>query len=63
MNEEYGLAMSSPLAGLGITNPVLAAPMAGGPSTPGFVIEAVSLGKFPLSAREEFAEVERTGAH
>jgi NAD(P)H-dependent flavin oxidoreductase YrpB (nitropropane dioxygenase family) len=34
----------SPLAGLGIANPVIAAPMAGGPTVPAFVIAASSAG-------------------
>jgi len=42
--------MSSPLAALGVTNPVLAAPMAGGPSTPGFVIEAGRAGSLGFVA-------------
>jgi nitronate monooxygenase len=36
--------MSSPLPGLGLTAPVLAAPMAGGPSTPALVTAAASTG-------------------
>lgn len=36
--------MSSPLTGLGLTSPVLAAPMAGGPSTPALVTAAARAG-------------------
>lgn len=36
--------MGSPLSGLGVTAPVLAAPMAGGPSTPALVTAAASAG-------------------
>src|SRR5689334_25166452 len=36
--------MSSPLSGLGLENPVLAAPMAGGPSTPALVAAAADAG-------------------
>jgi nitronate monooxygenase len=36
--------MSSPLSGLGVTAPVLAAPMAGGPSTPALVTAAADAG-------------------
>ncbi len=42
--------MSSPLSALGITNPVLAAPMAGGPSTPELVIEAGRAGSLGFVA-------------
>ena len=36
--------VTSPLAGLGITSPVIAAPMAGGPSVPDLVVAAESVG-------------------
>ena len=42
--------MSSPLSALGITNPVLAAPMAGGPSTPELVVEAGRAGSLGFVA-------------
>lgn len=58
--------MSSPLAGLGCTLPVLAAPMAGGPGTPALVIAAAAVGglgflaagyKSPQAVAAELAEV------
>jgi nitronate monooxygenase len=42
--------MTSPLVGLGISNPVLAAPMAGGASTPELVIEAGRAGSLGFVA-------------
>lgn len=53
--------MSFPLSDLGVTNPVLAAPMAGGPGTPGLVVAAAragSLGFLPAGYRtpQLFAE-------
>jgi NAD(P)H-dependent flavin oxidoreductase YrpB (nitropropane dioxygenase family) len=42
--------MNSPLTGLGVTNPALAAPMAGGPSTPEFVVEAGRTGSLGFVA-------------
>ncbi|MGW4771937.1 nitronate monooxygenase [Nocardia sp. NPDC004278] len=42
--------MGSPLTGLGVMNPVLAAPMAGGPSTPEFIIEAGRAGSLGFVA-------------
>lgn len=36
--------MTSPLAGLGVSSPVLAAPMAGGPSTPALVVATAQAG-------------------
>ncbi len=62
--------MSPPLDALGVTNPVLAAPMAGGPSTPEFVIatgEAGSLGfvaagyKDVAALSEQIAAVRASG--
>jgi nitronate monooxygenase len=41
---------NGPLAELGVTNPVLAAPMAGGPSTPALVIAASSAGSLGFLA-------------
>lgn len=53
--------MISPLDGLGITNPVLAAPMAGGPTTPAMVAAAASVGSLGFipagyKTTEAFAE-------
>ncbi|SDO61651.1 NAD(P)H-dependent flavin oxidoreductase YrpB, nitropropane dioxygenase family [Nakamurella panacisegetis] len=58
--------MSSPFDALGVTNPVVAAPMAGGPSTPALVIAAARAGslgflaagyKSPAAVAEEIATV------
>jgi len=58
------------LAGLGLTHPVLAAPMAGGPSTPALVVAAARAGslgllaagyKTPQLLSEQIAEVRRQG--
>ena len=60
--------MHSALTGLGVTNPVLAAPMAGGPSTPELVVAAARAGslgflgggyKTPDALAEQIAEVRR----
>lgn len=62
--------MSFPLSDLGVTNPVLAAPMAGGPGTPALVgaaAQAGSLGFLPAGYRtpqvfaEQLAAVRATG--
>lgn len=42
--------MSAPFSGLGLSNPVLAAPMAGGPSTPALVIAADRAGSLGFLA-------------
>ncbi|HMC40849.1 MAG TPA: nitronate monooxygenase [Acidimicrobiales bacterium] len=42
--------MDGPLASLGLTNPVLAAPMSGGPTTPAMVVAAASVGSFGFLA-------------
>lgn len=62
--------MSSPLTALGVTNPVLAAPMAGGPSTVEFVIAAGAAGsvgfvaagyKDPDALSQQIAAVRASG--
>lgn len=42
--------MKSPLADLNLTNPVMAAPMAGGPSTPDYVVAAAGTGSLGFLA-------------
>ncbi|HEY1575234.1 MAG TPA: nitronate monooxygenase [Pseudonocardiaceae bacterium] len=57
--------MSFPLSDLGVTNPVLAAPMAGGPSTPALVAAAAaagSLGFLPAGYRTPQAFAEQLAA-
>lgn len=58
--------MTSPLKDLGVTNPVLAAPMAGGPTTPAMVVAAARAGsvgflaagyKSPAAVQSEIAAV------
>src|SRR5215467_4485329 len=62
--------MHSALTGLGVTNPVLAAPMAGGPSTPELVVAAARAGslgflgggyKTPDALAEQIAQVRAAG--
>jgi NAD(P)H-dependent flavin oxidoreductase YrpB (nitropropane dioxygenase family) len=62
--------MTSPLHDLGVTNPVLAAPMAGGPTTPAMVIAAARAGsigflaagyKSPEAVQNEIATVRHAG--
>src|ERR1700721_2726255 len=62
--------MHSALAGLGLTLPVLAAPMAGGPSTPQLVVAAAHAGslgvlaggyKTPEALADQIAEVRSDG--
>jgi nitronate monooxygenase len=65
------IGRTSPLAGLGITSPVLAAPMAGGPTTVALVKAAVETGGMGFLAGgyktagqlgEQIAEVRKSGA-
>ncbi|BBZ38911.1 nitronate monooxygenase [Mycobacterium conspicuum] len=60
----------SPLTDLGVTNPVLAAPMAGGPSTPELVVAAARAGSFgflgggyktPDALADQMAELRSAG--
>jgi NAD(P)H-dependent flavin oxidoreductase YrpB (nitropropane dioxygenase family) len=62
--------MSTPLPGLDISSPVIAAPMAGGPSTPAMVIAAAAAGsagflgagyKTPEAVRDEITAVRSAG--